>query len=191
MSTSAIVDRRLAAASRRRIHIGAAYVFVLTLLCGAAPSARCPAAAITMAQDQPTTPAAPAPAPTEDQPKVSPSPPENVEMLSSNDAAALLGKKVKGPKGEDLGLVVDVLVDTDGRPRAAVIDFGGFLGVGSRKIAIDWKALDFTPLGRAGSVELGLDRAQIEAAQEYKPGQPTIVVVTAPHAPSAPADVHR
>ena len=28
--------------------------------------------------------------------------------------------------------------------RAAVIDFGGFLGVGSRKIAVDWNALSFT-----------------------------------------------
>ncbi|HXC29353.1 MAG TPA: PRC-barrel domain-containing protein, partial [Stellaceae bacterium] len=118
-------------------------------------------------------------------------PPENVKPLPANEAASILGKKVKGPNGEDLGLIVDVLVDPDGQPRAAVIDFGGFLGVGSRKIAIDWKALDFTALGRAGTVELGLDRAQIAAAPEYKPGPPGADVVTAPPAPAPPVDPHQ
>lgn len=103
----------------------------------------------------------------------------------------MLGKKVIGPHGENLGLVVDVLVDADGKPHAAVIDFGGFLGVGSRKIAIDWKALDFNSLSRAGTVELGLDRAQIAAAPEYKPGPPSTAVVTAPPAPAPPVDVHK
>lgn len=103
----------------------------------------------------------------------------------------MLGKKVKGPNGEDLGLVVDVLVDPDGQPHAAVIDFGGFLGLGSRKIAIDWKALDFAALGRAGTVELGLDRAQITAAPEYKPGPPGAELVTAPPAPGPPVDPHK
>src|SRR6266849_2785320 len=37
----------------------------------------------------------------------------------------------------------DVLVDRSGIVRAAVIDFGGFLGVGSRKIVVDWNALHF------------------------------------------------
>jgi hypothetical protein len=39
---------------------------------------------------------------------------------------------------EDMGRIVDVIVDRSGQVRAAVIDFGGFLGVGSRKIAVDW-----------------------------------------------------
>ena len=117
--------------------------------------------------------------------------PQNVEPLPSNEGAPVLGKKVKGPNGEALGLVVDVLVDPNGQPRAAVIDFGGFLGVGSRKIAIDWKALDFTSLGRAGTIELGLSRAQIAAAPEYKPGPPGAVVVTAPPAPAPPVDTHK
>jgi hypothetical protein len=125
---------------------------------------RCSAATIVVAQNQPTAP-------------------QNVEPVPPSDAASVLGKKVKGPTGEDLGLIVDVLVNPDGRPRAAVIDFGGFLGVGSRKVAIDWKALSFTPLTRAGAVELGLDRAQIAAAPEYKPSGSSAAVVTTPPAP--------
>ncbi len=42
-----------------------------------------------------------------------------------------------------MGHIVDVIVDRAGAVRAAVIDFGGFLGVGSRKIVVDWSALHF------------------------------------------------
>jgi hypothetical protein len=181
MSTSAATSRLAAAARGCRLLVGA-LVLMLTF------------ATVAVAQDQPTAPAAaPAPAttPKEGQPQDASKTPENVEPLSSNEAASVLGKKVKGPNGEDLGLVVDVLVDPNGQPRAAVIDFGGFLGVGSRKIAIDWKALDFTSLGRAGAIELGLDRAQIAAAPEYKPGPPGTAVVTAPPAPAPPVDTHK
>jgi hypothetical protein len=182
MSVSAATSRRAAARSRHAfVSAIAALVLILTF------------ATVAVAQDQPTSPAAPAPAttPKQGQPRDASKMPENVEPLPSNEAAAVLGKKVKGPNGEDLGLVVDVLVDPNGQPRAAVIDFGGFLGVGSRKIAIDWKALDFTSLGRAGAIELGLDRAQIAAAPEYKPGPPGAAVVTAPPAPAPPVDTHK
>jgi hypothetical protein len=143
---------------------------------------------VVLAQDQPQAPTAPESnaTPKEDQPKKDSKTAENVELLPSTDAASALGKKVKGPNGEDLGLIVDVLVGPDGRPRAAVIDFGGFLGVGSRKIAIDWKVLDFGPLRRAGTAILGLDRAQIAAAPEYKPGPPGTDVVTAPTTSAPP-----
>jgi hypothetical protein len=36
-----------------------------------------------------------------------------------------------------MGRVVNVVVDQSGQVRAAIIDFGGFLGVGNRKIAVD------------------------------------------------------
>jgi hypothetical protein len=76
---------------------------------------------------------------------------------------------VAGPDGQDLGLITDVVVDVDGTPRAAVIDFGGFLGVGSRKIAVDWRLLNFAPDREDGQIWLSLDRAEIQAAPEYRP----------------------
>src|ERR1700686_5653655 len=67
--------------------------------------------------------------------------PGYLESLNADEAAGVLGRKVVGPNGEDLGLITAVIVDRDGRPRGAVIDFGGFLGVGSRKVAVDWNLL--------------------------------------------------
>jgi len=184
MSTSAAISRLAALVRGRRAVVGAFAALVLVAACAGM------FAAVAVAQDQPTTPA-PATVPKDDQPKTGPPPAENVKPLPPSEGTSVMGKKVKGPNGEDLGLVVDVLVDPDGQPHAAVIDFGGFLGVGSRKIAIDWKALDFTSLTRANTIELGLDRAQIAAAPEYKPGPSGAHVVTAPPAPAPPVDAHK
>lgn len=87
------------------------------------------------------------------------------------ETLGVLGEKVRGPADEDLGQIIDVVVDRGGRPVAAVIDFGGFLGVGSRKLAVDWRALSFNPTGEP-HVRLALGHAEIQAAPEYKRGAP-------------------
>ncbi len=81
---------------------------------------------------------------------------------------SILGKPVKGPKGEDLGRVVDVLADASGRVRIAIIDFGGFMGVGDRRIAVDWPLLRFNPDGGDPSLLLSVGIDQLKAAREYK-----------------------
>jgi hypothetical protein len=69
------------------------------------------------------------------------------------------------------------VVDRNGQVRAAVIDFGGFLGVGNRKVAIDWSALRFSPTGsNYERITLDLTRDQVKAVPEYKDGRPLVVV---------------
>jgi len=58
--------------------------------------------------------------------------PPSATVLDKGDVQGVLGKDVRSAAGEDMGRIVDVVVDSGGGPRAAVIDFGGFLGVGSR-----------------------------------------------------------
>jgi hypothetical protein len=81
-------------------------------------------------------------------------------------AAAILGTKAEGPDGEDIGLVVDIIVDRNSRPTAVVIDFGGFLGVGSRKIAIDWRLVRVKP-GAKSPVRVKISRGDLEGAPEF------------------------
>ncbi len=100
------------------------------------------------------------------------------------DAEGILGKSVWGANGEDMGLVVDVIVDQAGVPQAAIIDFGGFLGVGSRKIAVDWSLLEFRPGDAKKPVSLNLDPAALKSAPEYKPSAEPIQVVGSPPDPS-------
>jgi len=97
-------------------------------------------------------------------------------ILLSRDVQGALGKEVRSGTGENLGRIVDVLVDQGGQVRAAVIDFGGFLGVGSRKIVVDWGALHFAPADQRDRISLDLTRDQVSAAPEYKAGQPVVVL---------------
>jgi PRC-barrel domain protein len=114
--------------------------------------------------------------------------PKNLVPLDTWDTMGILGEKVVGPKGDTLGLVTNVIVDAAGRPRALVIDFGGFLGVGARKVAVDWDLFQFFPTDHGASVMLNLDRAEIQAAPAYEPGAGPVKMVGAPplHAPAAP-----
>jgi hypothetical protein len=88
------------------------------------------------------------------------------------EALPVLGRKVFSATDEELGRVVNVLVDRDGRARAVVIDFGGFLGVGSRKVAVDWNELVFRPGQPERAIVVKLGREAIQKAPEYKDGAP-------------------
>ncbi len=76
-----------------------------------------------------------------------------------------------------MGRIVDVLVDRSGEVRAAIIDFGGFLGVGSRKIAVDWNALHFPAPGKPDErITLELNRDQVKEAPAYEDGKPVVIL---------------
>jgi hypothetical protein len=106
-----------------------------------------------------------------------PAPPPSVTIIGARDAHGVLGRDVRSPTDEDMGRIVDVIVDRAGLVRAAVIDFGGFLGVGSRKIVVDWNALHFGRIANKGdSITLDLTKAQVTAAPEYKEDTPIVVL---------------
>jgi len=101
-------------------------------------------------------------------------------VLPYQNVLGVLGKDVRSSAGENLGRIIDVLVDQGGQVRAAVIDFGGFLGVGNRRIVVDWVALHFAPADQRDRITLNLTRDQIRAVPEYKAGKPVIVLTAIP-----------
>jgi PRC-barrel domain len=104
-------------------------------------------------------------------------PPPSVTIIGAADAHGVLGRDVRSAADEDMGRIVDVVVDRAGQVRAAVIDFGGFLGVGSRKIVVDWNALRFWRIGnKSDSISLELTKEQVRAAPEYKEDAPIVVL---------------
>jgi hypothetical protein len=106
-----------------------------------------------------------------------PAPPPSVTIIGASEAHGVLGRDVRSPADEDMGRIVDVIVDRAGSVRAAVIDFGGFLGVGSRKIVVDWNALHFGHVAnKSDSITLELTKEQVMAAPEYKEGTPIVVL---------------
>jgi hypothetical protein len=107
--------------------------------------------------------------------------PPAATVLDPRTVEAVLGKQVRSAADENMGRIVDILVDSSGQIRAAIIDFGGFLGVGSRKIAVDWAILRFEP----GRIVADLMRTQVKAAPEYKEGKPVLVLGASPAVPVA------
>src|SRR5437868_5673820 len=106
-----------------------------------------------------------------------PAPPPSVTIIGAREAHGVLGRDVRSSSDEDMGRIVDVIVDRAGTVRAAVIDFGGFLGVGSRKIVVDWSALHFGRIAnKSDSITLELTKEQVMAAPEYKEGTPMVVL---------------
>jgi len=131
-------------------------------------------ATLTIARAQNDPP--PAKPPSQEAPKAA-APPPSVTVIGARDAHGILGRDVRSAANEDMGRIVDVIVDRTGTVRAAVIDFGGFLGVGSRRIVVDWNALHFGRIANKGdSITLELNKEQVSAAPEYKEDTPLIVL---------------
>lgn len=109
----------------------------------------------------------------ETKPPGSPSEPPTVTILDKRQMRGILGSAVRSAADEDMGRVVDVIIDRIGSARAAVIDFGGFLGIGSRKIAVDWNTMRF---GGDNRITLDMTRDQLKAAPQYQDGKPIVVL---------------
>jgi hypothetical protein len=100
-----------------------------------------------------------------------------VMVFDSHAVQGILGKEVRSAADENMGRIVNVIADRTGQLRAAVIEFGGFLGVGSRKIAIAWTALHFPPDAKKGShATLELTLNQVRGLPEFREDEPVVVV---------------
>ena len=138
-----------------------------TVMAAAALLALTAVVSVASSEDAP-----PAPAKTEQ------SAPPAVTVLPNHEVEGILGREVRSSSAdENMGRIVDVLVVRSGQVRAAIIDFGGFLGVGSRKIAVDWSALHFpAPAKPEPPIKLELNRDQVNAAPAYEDGKPVTVL---------------
>ena len=89
--------------------------------------------------------------------------------VGANGVISVLGRRVVDPSGDEIGRIVDLLVDKSGVARGAVIDAGGFMGIGARRVAVAWETLHFTVNGD-GEVRISEDLSvdTVSAAPEYK-----------------------
>ena len=81
-------------------------------------------------------------------------------------ASSLIGKRVQSTEGKKLGEIKDLVIDPlDGAVQYAVLDFGGFLGLGDKYFAVPWEALQLT--GDQKAVVLDVSKKDLKQAPGF------------------------
>ena len=76
------------------------------------------------------------------------------------------GTKVYNPAGDKLGSIDDLMIDKhSGQVRYAVLEFGGFLGLGTDRYPLPWDLLQYDP-AQDGYV-VPLDKERLDKAPRY------------------------
>lgn len=77
------------------------------------------------------------------------------------------GTKVYNPNGDHLGSIDTLMIDKlSGKVRYAVMEFGGFLGMGTDRYPLPWDSLQYDP-GMGGYV-VSVSKEQLDQAPRYE-----------------------
>ena len=88
-----------------------------------------------------------------------------LEDLTTED---LTGARVYGPGDEDVGEIGKLLLTDDGKLDRAVIDVGGFLGMGEREVAVTMDELQIVRSDDGDDVRVYIDSTQEALEQQPK-----------------------
>jgi sporulation protein YlmC with PRC-barrel domain len=83
-------------------------------------------------------------------------------------ANAVLGAKVVNANNDTVGSVEDVYVDSSGNIKTVVLSVGGFLGVGSKDVAVKWTDIKQSRDGKSVKLTTSLSKDQLKAMPDYK-----------------------
>ena len=133
--------------------------------------------AVAAVAQQPAPPPIVQPAPPPEAEPVAPAPPVvPAEQVAPAELTGLLGHAVVDAGGAQFGRIVDLLVDGQGRVRAVVVDVGGFMGVGNRKVAVAWSALRFAAGEKEPVMSIVIPPDRIKSWADYIPGRPVAIL---------------
>jgi hypothetical protein len=135
----------------------------------ASPETTPPAATDPVAPPVTTAPAEKMPAPPATT-TIAPNTPRFVDaqaggqMLSSD----LIGTDVVTANDEKLGDISDILFEKDGKAVAAVIDVGGFLGIGAKAVAVSFDSLTMAPTDSGNKIVVAMTKEELNTAPQFK-----------------------
>jgi sporulation protein YlmC with PRC-barrel domain len=84
------------------------------------------------------------------------------QMLSSN----LVGMSVTNSNNDDIGKIDNLLLNKDGELTGVVVSVGGFLGIGSKHIALPMSEVQINPGQKKAMVSLSKD--DLKSAPDFK-----------------------
>ena len=80
----------------------------------------------------------------------------------------VIGIPVSDNAGDKLGTIVDLVMEDGRNLSAVVLDIGGFLGVGTRYVAVQPSALILSPGGERYTATLDMSKEQLGTAPDFK-----------------------
>ena len=83
-------------------------------------------------------------------------------------ANAVIGTKVTNANKDTVGSVEDLYVDGSGNIKTVVMSVGGFLGVGSKDVAVKWSDLKQTREGKSLVLTINMSKDDLKALPDYK-----------------------
>lgn len=95
--------------------------------------------------------------------QMEPAPAQDAQRMRLDN---LLGREITTAAGEEVGDIESVIVDESGKIRAVIVGVGGFLGLGERLVAMDWKDLQLRDNGRI--IQSNLSREELKALPPYE-----------------------
>jgi len=83
-------------------------------------------------------------------------------------ASKLIGLTIQNAANETIGEIADVVLDEDSKVKSWVVGVGGFLGIGTKYVAIDPSAMKLARTdGKTLKATINTDKDQLRAAPEY------------------------
>ena len=84
-------------------------------------------------------------------------------------ASRLVGLNIQNAADEDIGEIYDIILTDAGAVKAYIVSVGGFLGMGTKYVAIDPKAVTLTRQDeKTWKATMNANKDQLKAAPEYK-----------------------
>jgi hypothetical protein len=82
--------------------------------------------------------------------------------------SALIGAKIHNDNQDTVGSINDIYLDDSGKVQAVVVSVGGFLGVGSKNVAVKWDDIKYGKDGKSLMLTTGLTKDALKAMPDYK-----------------------
>lgn len=127
-----------------------------------------------MAQQSPPAPST-TPSPSQKAPAATPAPmakPVKGLVIQQSEgtllSTELVGASVKVGDQAKAGSVIDLVFTKDGKIEAVVLGVGGFLGLGSRNVAIKYEDVTIAMEGGKPTVQVSAQKIDIEKAAPFK-----------------------
>jgi sporulation protein YlmC with PRC-barrel domain len=94
--------------------------------------------------------------------------PVDIATLKSSD---LKGTDVIDPQGQKIASINDFVLTPDGKVDAVVVDFGGFLGIGTKQVALAYEGLKFmADASNKLYLQVNVTKDQLDKAPAYDKG---------------------